>query len=168
MVTKLHTPRRILSLGQNAINKFNSKTPALRVAAFVLVALSFFQLPASAQRSQNEISRIGATALIGLARGERLRFTAFNPSTTESSQEHNEPVRMQLRLYDATGEVIAESPEVVIPPGEFRFVDFNRDDLPIAGEPGTQRAQVRTQPLWGLRSRGRIQISTSLEIIDNQ
>ena len=168
MITKWHTPTRILSLRPNPLNNFNCKKSALRGAAFVLVALSFFQLPASAQRSQPEITRNGATAVVGLARGERLRFSAFNPSTTESSRENNEPVRMQLKLYDANGNVIAQSPDVEIPPGEFRFVDFNRDDLPIAGEPGTQRAQFRTQALWGLRAHGRLQISTSLEIIDNQ
>ena len=168
MITKCYTHTRILSLRQNLLNNFNCKKSALRGAAFVLVALSFFQLPASAQRSQPQITRSGATAMVGLARGQRLRFSAFNPSTTESSREHNEPVRMQLKLYDASGVVIAASPEVVIPPGEFRFVDFNREDLPIAGEPDTQRAQVRTQVLWGVRSRERFQLPTTLELIDNQ
>ena len=168
MVTKCQTHTRILSFRQNLLKNLNCKNSVLRAAAFVLLALSLFQLPAGAQLSQPEITRTGATALVGLVPGERLRFTAFNPSTTESSREHNEPVRMQLKLYDAAGEIIAASPDVVIPPGEFRFVDFNRDDLPIAGEPGTRRAQVRTQALWGLRSHDRLQLPTSLEIIDNQ
>lgn len=141
---------------------------ALLVVTGALIALSVLQLPANAQRSEqaDEITRVGATAMVGLARGDRLRFTAFNPSTTES-HERNEPIRMQVKLYDAAGEVIAESPAVVIPPGGFRSVDFNRDDLPIAGEPGTARAELRTIPLWGLRPRVRFNVSTSLELVDN-
>jgi len=142
---------------------------ALLVVTGALIALSVFQLPANAQRSEqaNETTRVGATALIGLARGDRLRFTAFNPSTTESLQR-NEPIRMQVLIYTGTGEVIAESPAVVIPPGEFRFVDFDHGDLAISGEPGTTAArnQVRTIALWGVRSRT-FNVPTSLELLDN-
>lgn len=38
---------------------------------------------------------------------------------------------------------------------------------PISGEPGTARAQVRTVPLWGLRTRSRFLITASLEIVDS-
>ena len=142
---------------------------ALLVVTGALIALSVFQLPAKAQRSEqaNETTTVGATTLVGLARGDTLRFTAFNPSTTESHQR-NEPIRMQVQLYDSAGELIAESPAVVIPPGEFRFVDFDHDDLPISGEPGTTAArnQVRTAALWGVRSHS-FNVSTSLELIDN-
>src|ERR1700752_4304641 len=124
---------------------------ALLVVTGALIALSVLQLPASAQRSEQagEITTVGATALVGLARGDSLPFTAFNPNTTES-QQRNEPIRMQVLIFTATGEGIAESPAIVIPPGEFRSVDFDRDDLPISGEPGTARAQLRTIPLWGV------------------
>ena len=134
-----------------------------RLATLVLLTSCLFQLPAGAQSSApaNEQTKIGSPALLGLARGETLRFTAFNP---ESTGERGEPIRMQMKLYDAQGNVIAASPEVVIPPGEFRFVDFNRDDLPITGDPNTGLLQVRTQPLWGLRSRTRLSVTTSLEV----
>ena len=142
---------------------------ALLVVTGALIALTVFQLPANAQRSEQagETTTVGATALIGLARGDKLRFTAFNPSTTESHQR-NEPVRVQVLIFTATGEGIAESPAIVIPPGEFRSVDFDHDDLPISGEPGTTAArnQVRTVALWGVRSRT-FNVSTSLELVDN-
>ena len=120
-------------------NKF-----VLRIATLALVTFSLFQLPVGAQSSgqSNETIVTGGTALVGLARGEMLRFTALNPTKTESGRR-NEPISLQLKLYDANGDVIAESAEVVIPPGEFRFVDFNHDDLPVAGEPGTARTQIR-------------------------
>ncbi len=145
---------------------FIRNTRINRLATLVLLACCLFQLPASAQSSEpaNERTSIGSTALMGLARGEMLRFTAFNPGSTG---ERGESIRMQMKLYDAQGEVIAASAEVMIPPGQFRFVDFKRDDLPIAGDPGTGLLQVRTQPLWGLRSRSRIDVATSLEVVNS-
>ena len=139
-----------------------------RIATLALVAFSFFQVSVGAQSSgeSNETIVLGKTALVGLARGDMLRFTAFNPVETESGRP-NEPINMQLKLYDAHGDIIAESPQIEIPPGEFRWIDFNRDDLPVAGEPGTGRLQVRTVPLWGLRSRHRIFVSVSLETLEN-
>jgi hypothetical protein len=138
-----------------------------RLAALALVAFSFFQLPAGAQSSgqSNETIVTGETALVGLASGDMLRFTAFNPAKTESRQP-NEPISLRLNLYDAHGDVIAESPPMEIPPGEFRSVDFNNDQLPAASEPGA-RNQVRTVPLWGLRARSRFLVTTSLEIVQS-
>ena len=138
-----------------------------RLAAMALVAFSFFQLPVGAQssRESNETIVPGATALVGLASGEMLRFTAFNPDKTESGRP-NEPISLQLKLFDAHGDVIAESPQIEIPPGEFRSVDFNQDQLGGASAPGS-RNQVRTFPLWGLRARGRLSVTTSLEIVQS-
>ncbi len=48
-------------------------------------------------------------------------------------------------LYDAHGNPIAQSAEFEIPAGEFRSIEFDRDELQLAGEPGTGRVQVRTQ-----------------------
>lgn len=148
-------------------NDTRSKS-SLQIATLVLVVFSFFQLPASAQSSEqtNETIVIGKTALVGLARGDMLRYTAFNPIKTESG-ERNQPIRLRLKLYDAHGDVIAESADVEIPPGEFRSVDFNRDDLPLAGEPGTARAEIRTQAIWGVRNVIRINVTTSLAVVDS-
>ena len=146
-----------------------SNKSLLRITTLALVAFSFFQLPTGAQplAQTNETTVVGKTAaLAGLVRGDTLRYTAFNPIKTESG-ERNEPIWLRLKLYDAHGDVIAESAEVEIPPGEFRFVDFNRDDLVVAGEPGTARTEIRTQALWGLRTRYRINVTTSLEVVDN-
>jgi len=136
-------------------------------AILTLVALCFFQLAVSVSaQTSGEKSVIGQTNMVGVAHGETIRFKAFNPSETDSGRA-NEPLGMQLRIYDEHGSLIAESPRVDIPPGEFRWVDIKRDDLPVAGEPGTGRAQVRTIPLWGLRTSARIHVPTQLEIVDS-
>jgi len=149
--------------------KFIVQNSILRKVTLTLLAFSFFQLAGVGAQSRvqsNEIIVIGQTALLGLGRGDMMRYTAFNPVTTKSGSP-NEPISLRLRVFDAQGNVIAESPEVRIPPGEFRSVDFNHDELPIAGEPGTTRKQIRTQALWGLRHRNTIHVPTSLEIVDS-
>jgi len=151
------------------LTNFTRNKYLLRIATLSLVVFGFSQLAAGAGASEqtNETTVVGkTTALVGLARGDTLRYTAFNPLKTESG-ERNEPIRLRLQLYDSRGNVIAENAAVEIPPGEFRFVDFNRDDLPVAGEPGTARAEVRTQALWGVRIRHRFNVTSSLEIVDS-
>jgi len=144
---------------------FTRNVQISRLAAMALVAFSFFQLPVGAQssRQSNETTVTGATALVGLATGEMLRFTAFNPDKRESGRP-NEPISMQLKLFDAHGDVIAESAQIEIPPGEFRSVDFNQDQLAGANLPG-ERNQVRTRALWGVRFGSRFLVTTSLEIV---
>lgn len=151
------------------LTNFTRTKSLLRISTLSLVVFSFSQLPARAGASEqtNETTVVGkTTALVGLARGDTLRYTAFNPLKTEAG-ERNEPIRLRLKLYDARGNVIAESAAVEIPPGEFRFVEFNRDELPVAGEPGTARAEIRTQALWGVRTLHRFNVTSSLEIVDS-
>jgi len=140
---------------------------AIRRAMMSLIALCLFQVAVSAQSPpETETIVKGRSFVLGLVSGEVLRYSAFNPSETDAGKP-NEPLSLQLKLYDAHGALVATSPKIVIPPGEFRWIEFDRDTLPISGEPGSTRAQFRTQPLWGLRARDRLQVSTSLEVHGN-
>ena len=109
----------------------------------------------------NEYVRIGSTVIVGLARGEVLRYTASNP---EPAEGRGEAIRMQMRLFDDAGKIVAESAQVLIPPGESRSVELKRDDIKAAGDHCTGQLQVRTSPRWGLRSLDPITVSTSLEV----
>ena len=82
--------------------------------------------------------------MTGLARGQTLRITGSN-GNDPGSRGGREPVFAMATLYDAHGNPIAQSAEVEIPAGEFRSIEFDRDELQLAGEPGTGRVQVRTQ-----------------------
>lgn len=137
----------------------------LRKATLALVALSFFQ-PAVGARQTDVLVVEGTSVGIGVALGDMVRFTAFNPRETESGRR-NETISVRLTLFIEDGTSIAESATVEIPPGEFRSIDFYRAEMLVAGEPRTGRLQVRAAPLWGLRSRAGILISTSLEIVDS-
>jgi|SRR5215471_3140854 len=129
-----------------------------------IAAFSFLQLAVCAQMPDLIIIP-GETGLVGLARGEMLRFTAFNPAKTDAGHE-NEPLIVTLKFFDQDGNVIKESPAVTIPPGGFRSIDTLFDDLPIAAD-GTARKQVRTMPLWGLRARGRFSVSVALDLVQS-
>lgn len=99
--------------------------------------------------------------------GERVRFTVGNtnePVKTELTRQ----VTIVVDLLDARGALIAQSNEVAIPPGEFRSVDFKRDDLPLAGERVQTRAQVRYRSFYLVdRTRAIGFPPTSIELIDD-
>lgn len=103
----------------------------------------------------------------GMVHGQTLRLSLLNPNDP-SQAAGSEPVRARVTLFDAHGLQIAQSSAVAIPAGEFRSFDFNREDLPMAGEPGTGRLQ--TTGTWTLTVQdGSAQIDefpASLEIID--
>src|SRR5215510_399814 len=134
-----------------------------RMATIVLLTVLSFQLRTGAQTlaQDNTTTKTGATALVALAPEDTLRFTAFNPAP---AGEVGEPISMQMRLYNEQGRVIANSTEVAIPPGEFRTISFKRDDLPLAGEPGTGILQVRTAPLWRFTSITPVKVIPSRDV----
>jgi hypothetical protein len=103
------------------------------------------------------------SSLIGLARGDVLEITQRNPVPAGSPGETHV---FTVTITTETGMQLATSPEVSIPPGGFRTFRFNRDDLPIAGDPGTGRAQVRTVPLWIVPTPLHLLESPTLSIID--
>ena len=144
-----------------------SQNSIIRRATLTVFVFSFLQLSVWAQsRPDSDVTLVpGRTVLFGLTRGDMLRFSAFNPSTTESGLP-TEPLSLRLRFFDEHGDVVAVSAEVVIPPNQFRWVDINYDDIPITAD-STGRKQIRTTPLWGLRTRGRFSAPTSLEITNS-
>jgi hypothetical protein len=77
-------------------------------------------------------------ALIGFIPGERLSFTVLNPP-----EEGGTPVRAQAYIYDGIGRLTARTAEVDLRPGQSYTFAFNHEDLPLAGEEGTGRKQVR-------------------------
>ncbi|MBA3713636.1 MAG: hypothetical protein H0W76_14475 [Pyrinomonadaceae bacterium] len=113
-----------------------------KLAALALLTLCFMQISVRAQYGNPRTYQIISAGTDGLARGQTLRFTLFNPNVAGLQDEH-ETVRAQAKLSDERGNVIAESDEVAIPAGEFRSFDFHRNDIPLAGEAGTGRLQLR-------------------------
>ena len=123
-----------------------------RLAACLLLALCLIQsnvrasqpIYTSAAQTTGTFRLTFNGASLGLAPGQTLRLTALN-GNDPGSRGGSEPVHALATLYDAHGSPIAQSAEVEIPAGEFRSIEFDRDDLGLAGEPGTGRVQVRSR-----------------------
>ncbi len=114
-------------------------------------------LPSRSGGSGNDTlnSGFGNDIMMGIVPGRTLRVTLFNlpsfGSETESEAQHN--VRGHVKVFDGTGNLIAQSPEQVIPSGEFRSFNFNHNEILLPGEPDTNRAQVRIKPFFTFESK---------------
>jgi len=74
---------------------------------------------------------------VGLAPGQTLRLTLFNPA--------GEPVRVQAQLHHPGGIVVglADGSVKSVSPGGFESFNFNRSEIPFSGEDRTGRIQLR-------------------------
>jgi hypothetical protein len=124
------------------------------------------ELPPS--RGGEDIISLPDDIVIGFARDQRVRLTLTNPppnAREAGSEAQREPVNAHVKFFDENGNLIAQSDELIIPPGEFRSVDLNRAALNLPGEPGTGRVQVRARVIWEtlqLRS----EFPASVELVD--
>jgi hypothetical protein len=136
-------------------------------ATLILAAVISFQLSAAGQkRGEETVTTVeGQASMAWIGFGELLRFRAFNPTQTDSGKP-NEAIDVQIKLYDERGALLHATTTVTIPPDEFRWIDIKREDLNVAGDPGTGTVQVRTKPLWGLRAHPVIHVATSLDLVE--
>ena len=119
-------------------------------------------------------SGFGNDMMVGIVPGQTLRATLFNLSSTGAETQHK-PVNGHIKIFDGSGNLLAQSPELVIPPGEFRSFDLNRAALNLPGEPGTGRVQVRARLVldvaapYHFTADGKVSslLVPSLELIDN-
>jgi prepilin-type processing-associated H-X9-DG protein len=109
------------------------------------------------------IGGYGSDYLMGIVPGQTLRVTLFNPPASETDTAR-QPANAHVKVFDGRGNQIAQSAELAILPGESRSFDFDRAALHLAGEPGTNRAQVRIKPFFDFKSE---RLVRSFEIVDN-
>jgi prepilin-type processing-associated H-X9-DG protein len=122
-------------------------------------------LPGAGSGNDTFNSGFGNDIVTGIVPGQKLRVTLFNTPSSESEAQ-SETVGGHVKVFDGSGNLIAQSPELAIPPGEFRSFDFNRDALPLRGEPGTNRAQARIKPFFKFESERLSPVLASIEIVD--
>jgi hypothetical protein len=103
----------------------------------------------------------GPDRLFGIASGQTVRFTTFNPNDPASTDQTRQVSFFQVMLLGASGAPIAQSDEIAVPSGEFRSIDFN---LPLTGR-GQIRAQVRYRAFF-IIDRTQFNATTSIELLD--
>jgi len=120
--------------------------------------------PVEAQTSDGSVRSV-SFAPIGIIPGQRLSYSLLNPN-----EEGSQPVRAQAYIYDSYGRLMSQTDPAELRPGQFHTFDFNRDDLPVAGEEGTGRLQVRAgiQVLLLDGSVRSVEFPISVEVVNNR
>ena len=141
------------------INFIRSKS-ITRLAPLALLALCLVQTQIRAQQAApsaaheiEEVRFVFHTISWGMVRNQTARFTLFNLNAPESPNEPSEPAQVQVKLFDAQGRAVAESAEMTIPAGGFLSFDFDRSDIPHAGERRTGRLQLRAEMIFKVMQR---------------
>ncbi len=79
---------------------------------------------------------------LGFAPGETVRFSV---TLRRLANPELPPINARIQLLDTEGRVIAQSDEIKVEPGQIRFWDAPRNQIPVSGEPITGRLQVRAR-----------------------
>jgi hypothetical protein len=97
---------------------------------------------ANAQTDQKYIELLSYS--LGIAPGETARISVTLRRLANPQQP---PINARIQLLDTEGRVIAQSDEIKVDPGQIRFWDALRNLIPVSGEPGTGRLQLRIRML---------------------
>jgi hypothetical protein len=110
----------------------------------------------------------GRDVLMGIAPGQTLRVTIFNPPSFETaagSEPQRQSANGHIKIFDRSGGMIVQSDQAVIDPGAFHSFDFSRDAFPESSS--ASRQQVRISPFFEFQSRRLPPLIASFEIVDN-
>lgn len=163
------------------MKRSNSIRFVIAVAAIFVFAGAAFEV--SAQRGSDTFKIVADDWLVGVAPGQTVRLTVFNPvqrTTVASSAEVSGvddgviitggPMG-HVRVFDGAGLSVFSSENIFIPPGEFRTFDIKYADLAaVPAESSTGRRQIRTDmtiSFTGLESDAR-RFHPTFELVDSE
>jgi hypothetical protein len=165
---------------------FTRHISIIRLAALALLVLCIVQPPvhahptvinAGAPQPFGDLITFTATiSTIGLAPGQKLRYTWANLNDPDPLKREFEPLRILVRLLAADGGVIAQTEAAAVGAEEFQSFDFDRDQISLPGDAGTGRLQARLevtvtgQTLLSVTDLKQVILKTfaaSVEVIDN-
>jgi hypothetical protein len=109
------------------------------------------------------ISGFGNDIMMGFIPGQALLATIYYPVTSETGAS----VGGHVRVFSGDGGLLLQSPEHVIRPGEFLSIKIDRNEIPLSGDPVTNRANLRIKPLFKFESERPSPVLVSFEIVDN-
>ncbi|MCM3903656.1 MAG: hypothetical protein ND866_18300 [Pyrinomonadaceae bacterium] len=104
----------------------------------------------------------------GLSSGQTARVSVVNFAFLDGSVRTNHPVIARIQILDTEGEVIAQSDEIRVAPGQIRFWDVPRELLP-AGDPNGRkqvRAVIQVMTEQSHVNRHRPRLAATVEVFD--
>lgn len=110
------------------------RTLITRLAELLLFTLCFAQSVRAQYSGTYVLYQDLVIPPVGLAPGQSLRFTLFNPDGA--------PVRAQVKLHHTGGMLVALG-DASVRSGAFHSFDFKHSDIPLPGEAGTGRIQIQ-------------------------
>ena len=150
-------------------------TRAYGFTAAALAALFFLSVTSTqAQKSGGKVSYSDLSVMISLESGQTIRVTGVNSVLVDGSIR---TVKGCVKVFDGRDNVLFQTNEVVIPAGGFHSFDINREDIPLAGEPGTGHARIRLEmvftggvsvPTGGDEEPAVVNLPSTFELIDDQ
>ena len=109
-----------------------------------------------------QIVSAGKDSLVGFVPGQTLRVSARNPFDPSVGDGRRFKMLFAVTILLADGRVVAESDEIILDPGQFHFFDFDRAELPVAGEPG---GRLQTRVIFK-KLRLQAEFPSLIEIVD--
>lgn len=146
------------------------KTVALAMVVTAMAVIGLSWTTGRTAAAQNNLKQLGlAIHPVGIVPGQTLRLSVFNPP---ASPQQTTGINGHVKVFDGQGNLLAQSAEVVIAPGQFHSFDFPREALAAVGEPGTGRLQVHGSVQVAFADGSvrslRANIPVALEILDTR
>ena len=118
--------------------------PIMLISLLCMVPLAALHTQAQTELTR-QVTIVQDMAPIGLIFGQTLRYTRANLNDHDPEKRDLEPLRIQVKLLAADGNVIAQDEAAAVGAGKFQFFNFDRADLAAPGENETGRLQVRLE-----------------------
>lgn len=117
---------------------------SLLISLLSVIPLAALHTQAQTQQTR-QVSIVQEMAPIGLIFGQTLRYTRANLNDPDPEKRDLEPLRIQVKLLAADGNVIAQDEAAAVGAGKFQYFNFDRAHLDAPGESETGRLQVRLE-----------------------
>ena len=142
------------------------KRHIIRCSLIILLVGLVALTPGRANAQSNQYIELLSYSF-GMIQGQTARISITLPRLAKP-QLPDDPVSTRIQLLDTEGEVIAQSSEIKVAPGQTRFWDVPHSQLSASREPGG-RSQLRARMLITTLSadRERPSVMPQIEVIDD-
>jgi hypothetical protein len=158
------------------IDNFSGKTTVKINARAIWRKLRIRQEFPSSQE-QTQVVIYTRSGLIAAIPGQTIRAAWANFSAEDPRDRVLELLSVNVKLFNAAGDVIAQTDAAPAQAGRFDYSDFNRNLIGLPGEPGTGRLPLRVEMTARFRVAHQVDATVlqkaledfpaSLELIDN-